>query len=89
MQLMVLESKSYTSLQEKNAYSAMKWRSLSAEQQEEYNDKAASKHEASSESQHDTINVKQEVTKLLKRLQELVRSYICICLPHCYNKGKL
>ena len=76
---MILESQSYTSLQEKNVYSAMRWRSLSAEEQGKYNDQAASMHGANNEDLYDSVNVKQEVTKLLKRLQELVcvlRRYI-------------
>ena len=67
---MILESLSCTSLQEKNCLSSMKWRSLSAMEKGEYNDKAAAMDSISAE---DSVkNVKQEVTKLLKRLQELV-----------------
>ena len=60
----ILESLSCTSLQ------LSKWRSLSVEEKGEYNDKAAAMHNASAEDS--VTNVKQEITKLLKRLQELV-----------------
>ena len=61
---MTLESLSCTSLQ------LSKWRSLSVEEKGEYNDKAAAMHSTSAEDS--VINVKQEITKLLKCLQELV-----------------
>ena len=67
---MILESLSCTSLQEKNCFSATKWRSLSDKEKGEYNDKATAIHSTSAEDS--VVNVKQEITKLLKRLQELV-----------------
>lgn len=67
---MILESLSCTSLQEKNCFSATKWKSLSAEEKGEYNEKAVAMHSTSAKDS--VINVKQEITKLLKRLQELV-----------------
>lgn len=75
---MILESKSCSSLAEKNIYSSEKWHSLSAEDKEKYKSMAVDMgrdHER-------LINVKHEVTKLLNRLQELV-SYVFYLHAQC------
>lgn len=52
----------------------MRWRSLSAEEQTQYNGKAVIVHREGG-GQPDSVSVKQEVTKLLNRLQELVSAF--------------
>lgn len=68
-----LESRSCNSSTEKNTYSsAVRWSSLPAEQQQsQYNGKGATMHRDIGDPP-ELMNVKEEITKLLSRLQELV-----------------
>ena len=59
-----LESKSCSSLAEKNIYSSAKWHSLSAEDKEKYKSMVVDMDR----DRERLINVKHEVTKLLNRL---------------------
>ena len=68
---MMLDSRRCNSLTAKNSYSAMRQMSLPASNQLQYKDKSGHIHR-DNECSSDLADVKQEVTELLKRLQELV-----------------
>jgi len=65
--LLSTDSKSCSSLGEKNSYSSTKWKSLSEEEKRAYNEMAKSFNQ-----ENRYINVEKEVSRLLTRLQKLV-----------------
>ena len=67
------EAKSLNTFAEKNHESARKWNLLSEEEKERFREKAAS-----TEIDKKALNLKQQTTKFLSHLQELVSEYIYI-----------
>ena len=79
--MITLDSRSCNSLIAKNSYSAMRQMSLPADKQLQYKYKPGHIHRDNGCSS-DAADIKQEVTELLERLQELV-GFVNVLLAFC------